>query len=71
MDPGCRLKVDGQWVQPVFFSRNIFPWGIKKLMLEKKPGINVKLHLVLGLLLLPGRNEKIIVPMLGIPVEMS
>ena len=37
-------------------------------MLEKKTGINVK---VLGLLLLPGRNEILIVPMLGIPVEMS
>ena len=40
-------------------------------MLEKKPGINVKLLLVLGLLLLPGRNEKLLVPMLGIPVKMS
>ena len=42
-------------------------------MLEilKKTGKNVKLHLVLGLLLLPGRNEKLIVPVLGIPVEMS
>ena len=38
-------------------------------LLEKKPGINVTL--VLGLLLLPGRNENLIVPMLGIPVEMS
>ena len=32
--------------------------------------MNVKLHLVLGLLLLPGRNEKLIVPMLGIPVNI-
>ena len=40
-------------------------------MLEKKAGINVKLNLVLGLLLLPGRNEKLIVPMLGIPVGAS
>ena len=45
--------------------------GDKKLMPAKRPGINVKLLLDLGILLLPGRNEKekIIVPMLGIPVE--
>ena len=53
-----------------FFFQEYIPIGNKKKMLEKKPGINVKLHLVLGLLLLPGRNEKLIVPMLGIPVEM-
>ena len=54
-----------------FFFPGIYSHREYKKMLGKKPGINVKLHLVLGLLLLPGRNQKLIVPMLGIPVEMS
>ena len=54
-----------------FFFQEYIPIGNKKFNAGKKPGINVKLHLVLGLLLLPGRNEKLIVPMLGILVEMS
>ena len=33
--------------------------------------MNVKLHLDLGILLILGRSEILIFPMLGIPVEMS
>ena len=54
-----------------FFFQEYIPIGNKKINAGKKARINVRLHLVLGLLLLPGRNEKLIVPMLGIPVEMS
>ena len=54
-----------------FFFQEYIPIGNKKINAGKKARKNVKLHLVLGLLLLPGSNEKLIVPMLDIPAEMS
>ena len=56
----------------VFFQEYI-PIGNKKINAGKKA--RNKCEVTLGFrstfLLLPGRNEKLIVPMLGIPVEMS
>ena len=55
-----------QW----FFQEYIPIWN-KKSYARKKPGIYVKLLLNWGLLLFPVRNEKISVPMIGIPVQKS
>ena len=52
------------------FFREYIPLGEKKLMSAKRPGINVKLHLDLGLLLFPGRNENLIVLCLAFPLKV-
>ena len=61
-----RSKMVWRSLGSFFSSGNIFPWGKKQLLSSKRPGINVKLHLDLGILLFPGKNGKN-----GIPVEKS
>ena len=78
---GSFLCVWGRWSQsPASHRRTpVWFWGIyspgEKTINGgrpgKRPGINDELHLNLGILLFLGRNEKLSVPMLGIPVEKS